>query len=267
MQNRSGLPACLERKALPEDFPVQALKYTQPCLLSASLHFHDCLEIGRCVYGGGMLFAGGRLHAFEANSVYVLPADCVHDSGIVMNNPSEQPSVWQYLFVDASKLGVQIDGFTLLPPALLPLFDWMFLLATQQPEEWQEEIQLLLKTLALEVRRKGSIPLPSANEPMLAIQHKIAAAYASELTVEELARECRMSVSAFRKKFAAFTGMSPQQYIIQTRLQIAHHLICNTKDKMIVIAHKAGFRTLSSFNRLFLRRYGHPPSVLRKNGA
>lgn len=264
MQNRSNLPACWERKALPEDFPVCAMRYTQPYRLQAFLHYHDCLEIGRCVQGSGLMFAGGRLYAFETNSVYVLPAGCVHDSGIVMSSPDEQPSVWQYLFVDASKLKVQLDGFAMLPPNLLPLFDWMFALVEQQPEEWQKETQLLLKTLALEVRRNGSTTSPATDESMLMIQHKITVAYASDLTVESLAYECNLSVSAFRKRFAAFTGMSPQQYIIQTRLQVAHYLVCNTQDKMIVIAHKAGFHTLSSFNRLFLRRYGLSPRALRR---
>ena len=265
MQNRSGLPIVLERKKLPEAFPLEAMRYTQQYQSAASLHYHDCLEIGRCVDGNGLLFAGGSVHPFKTDSVYVIPGGCVHDSRIIMDSPNEKPSVWQYLFIDASQLGIPFNGFSMLDHKLLPLFEWMFELASQQPAQWQMEIQHLLQALAIEVNRTVSSQAAVSTDPMLLIQHKIAAEYDSALTVEGLARECSLSVSAFRKRFTACAGMSPQQYIIQTKLQIARHLILHTDEKLIVIAHKAGFRTLSSFNRLFLRRYGCAPRDLRKN--
>ena len=264
MLNRSDLPIYLDSKPLPKDFPLQALTYTQQYRSSAALHHHDCLEIGRCLHGNGLMFADGQVHSFGPDSVYVIPAGCVHDSGIIMESPNEPPSVWQYLFVDADRLGCRIEGFAMTERRLLPLFDWMYALACDQPQDWQVEIRLLLKALALEVRRAGTGQEARDSGRMLLVQHKIAAEYAQPLTVERLARECSMSVSAFRKQFTACVGMSPQQYLIQTRLQVAHHLITNTQDKLIDIAEKSGFRTLSSFNRLFRKQYGYAPSALRR---
>ena len=73
-----------------------------------------------------------------------------------------------------------------------------------------------------------------------------------------------MSVSYFRKVFSESVGMNPQQYIIHVRLSMAEHLLRTTNKSILEISQDVGFRSISSFNRLFLRAYGCSPRQFRK---
>ena len=266
MLNRSNLPILLEQKHLPEDFPCSCMQYTQRYRSSPTLHYHDCLEIGRCISGSGMMFVDGKVHSFSSGSLSILPAGCVHDSSISMSGPDETPSVWRFVFADPAGLGVPISAAAdvVVQPRLTALFDLIYAVSTEDGP--RDEIRHLLHAMALEMHRpeeKSARQRSPWQKQILLAQHRIAMEYASSLTVEGLAQACSMSVSSFRRHFTAVVGMSPQQYLIETRLSVAEHLIRNTSDKLIVIAGKAGFRTLSSFNRLFLQYRGHAPGKLR----
>ena len=100
-----------------------------------------------------------------------------------------------------------------------------------------------------------------------AILHIIAMEYANDLSVEQLANRCNMSVSYFRKAFCDNVGMGPQQYIIHVRLSMAEHLLRTTEKPILDIADEVGFHSLSSFNRLFLRAYGCSPRSLRARSS
>jgi AraC-like DNA-binding protein len=57
--------------------------------------------------------------------------------------------------------------------------------------------------------------------------------------------------------------MCPQQYLIHVRLSMAEHLLRTTHKQILAISEEVGFRTLSSFNRLFKKQYGYSPRALR----
>ena len=48
----------LDEKNLPGEFPAECLSYTQPREGGTAPHRHDCMEIGLCVEGGGVLEVG-----------------------------------------------------------------------------------------------------------------------------------------------------------------------------------------------------------------
>ena len=270
MQNRSNLPIVLETKQLPTAFPLQCLHYTQRYRQQATLHYHDCLEIGHCLSGSGMMFLDGHVCSFGPDTLCVLPSGCVHDSGIIMDSPQQTPSTWRYVFVDMVGLGVPVNslhGLSTQDAVLRGLMDVLFVLHADQPPGWQEDALHLLQVLAAQIERlqpaADSAAPDACSQTVMHAQHRIAVDYAAELTVEGLARECSMSVSFFRKQFRQVAGVSPQEFLIRTRLSVAEHLLKNSSDKIIVISERAGFRTLSSFNRHFLSHYGCTPSAFR----
>jgi len=58
------------------------------------------------------------------------------------------------------------------------------------------------------------------------------------------------------------------RYVLKLRLEYAHYLLTHprhAKQTITDIAHAAGFRDLSYFNRCFRRRYDEPPSSVRAN--
>ena len=76
--------------------------------------------------------------------------------------------------------------------------------------------------------------------------------YMHMIRVEELAQECHMSETHFRRLFESCMNMSPVDYINLVRIQKACDLLKKkTTDSMDIVAQKVGFTTTSTFNRNF----------------
>ncbi len=78
------------------------------------------------------------------------------------------------------------------------------------------------------------------------------------LTVDELAREARMSRAVFHRKFKAATSLSPVQFIKAIRLNDAAALIAGGMN-ISEAAEEVGYGSASQFSREFSRKYGLPP--------
>ncbi len=271
MPNRSTFPIELDQKTLDPSFPVSYQYYTQHYQTDNYLHYHNCMEIGRCLRGSGVQFIEGKIYSFSGNALTLLQKSCVHDSHIIMFDPTEKPSEWQYIFVDLDALGIenQIDqSFLTMERNLRHLYEMMFYELEMKPDGWKDQFLLLMRAFLRLAQRNEPSTKPMKRDPMAdqiaAALHIIATDYAQELSVSELANRCNMSVSYFRKLFVTNVGMNPQQYIIHVRLSLAEHLLRTTNKQILSISEEVGFRSLSSFNRQFRKAYGFAPSDLRR---
>ncbi|KAA2256100.1 AraC family transcriptional regulator [Solihabitans fulvus] len=86
-------------------------------------------------------------------------------------------------------------------------------------------------------------------------------------TVEELARACRMSRSAFAARFVARVGKPPATYLAHVRLDAAADLLRDTSLPITVIGENVGYTSEAAFNRAFKHRYGKPPARWRRDAA
>ncbi len=82
-------------------------------------------------------------------------------------------------------------------------------------------------------------------------------------TVEELARACSLSRSAFAARFAARVGKPPATYLAHVRLDAATDLLRGTSLPVTLIAENVGYTSEAAFSRAFKRRYGMPPARWR----
>lgn len=87
----------------------------------------------------------------------------------------------------------------------------------------------------------------------------------ASMTVEELAREARMSQSTFHRVFKSSTGQSPLRYIKQVRLTQARRLLRSKELSVSEVASTVGYDSLSQFSREFKRAFGAPPSKFHKD--
>ena len=83
--------------------------------------------------------------------------------------------------------------------------------------------------------------------------------FADPLLVETLARQVRMSPSAFHLHFKEVTGLSPLQYQKQLRLQEARRLMMSEGLDAASAAFRVGYESPSQFSREYRRLYGTPP--------
>jgi AraC-like DNA-binding protein len=82
--------------------------------------------------------------------------------------------------------------------------------------------------------------------------------------VEELARACRLSRSAFAARFVALVGTPPATYLAHVRLDAATGLLRGTSLPVTLIAKKVGYTSEAAFSRAFKQRYGTPPARWRR---
>lgn len=79
--------------------------------------------------------------------------------------------------------------------------------------------------------------------------------------VDELARMCGMSTSAFHRTFHAVTALSPIQFQKQVRLQQARLLLLTGADDVATVGHRVGYDSASQFSREYRRQFGLPPGT------
>ncbi|MCX8253337.1 Transcriptional regulator GlxA family with amidase domain protein [Beijerinckiaceae bacterium RH AL1] len=85
------------------------------------------------------------------------------------------------------------------------------------------------------------------------------------LTVEMLAEAARLSPRQFSRVFHAETGQSPAKAIENLRVEAAREMIESTLHPIDTIADRTGFADRNRMRRAFMRAFGQPPQVIRRN--
>ena len=89
----------------------------------------------------------------------------------------------------------------------------------------------------------------------------------SNLSTEELAALCSLSLSAFKRAFKKLYEDNPTHYIINEKLKKAKELLTISDLAIAEIAYESGFNDPLYFTRLFKKREGITPSNFRANHA
>lgn len=83
-------------------------------------------------------------------------------------------------------------------------------------------------------------------------------------TVSELAGLAGMSRSLFAARFTALVGVAPHRYLLRCRVQRAAQLLRSRELGVLEVSARVGYRSESSFSRVFTREMGIPPATYRK---
>jgi len=82
--------------------------------------------------------------------------------------------------------------------------------------------------------------------------------------VTELAANVRLSHAHFSRAFKGFFGCSPQQFILERRVERAQGLMLTTPRRLCEIARACGFADQAHFSRAFRKRVGLSPNTWRR---
>jgi transcriptional regulator GlxA family with amidase domain len=85
------------------------------------------------------------------------------------------------------------------------------------------------------------------------------------LTVEELAEAAHLSPRQFSRAFRAETGQSPAKAVEHLRVEAARVMIEQSRHTIDEVAAETGFADPERMRRAFLRAFGQPPQVIRRN--
>ena len=84
--------------------------------------------------------------------------------------------------------------------------------------------------------------------------------YMYDLTVEDIANFTGRSLAAFKRDFKKISLLSPQKWLIEKRLKVAHDKIRNENIKVSDVYLAVGFKNLSHFSSAYKKQYGASPS-------
>jgi AraC family transcriptional regulator len=91
----------------------------------------------------------------------------------------------------------------------------------------------------------------------------MAANLSEGVSLAELASSCGLSLSAFTRGFKRNTGVTPHQWLMSQRLQLAMKLMSDSHIALSEIAMVAGFADQSHFTRVFVAKIGLSPGTWR----
>ncbi len=145
--------------------------------------------------------------------------------------------------------------------SLIPYFD-------MQEEVFPENIASLKITEAISILRaidKESIDNILANfeEP-----YKIDLATFMEknfmfnLPLERFSYLTGRSLTTFKRDFQKVFNVTPQRWLTQKRLELAHYQLSEKRRKPAEVYLETGFENLSHFSYAFKKRFGYPPTGL-----
>ncbi|SFL17010.1 GlxA family transcriptional regulator [Methylorubrum salsuginis] len=87
----------------------------------------------------------------------------------------------------------------------------------------------------------------------------------NELSVEELAEAARLSPRQFSRIFREETGQSPAKAVENLRLDAARTMLEDGRHSLDTVARETGFADRERMRRAFLRAFGQPPQVIKRN--
>lgn len=268
----------LERTGTPGE-------YTEP----DCLHFHNHLEIGYCYYDNGHMQIDDTKLLYSSNTFTVIPRGLPH----MTSSNDKIGYLWEYLFIDvngflldiyknnshmANHLITRINQQAHMAKAseqqeIASLICKILNVIREQKDFYLEEARGLVLSLLICLARwnrpsahPGEYILPTDNSTIIspALDY-INREPGHPFKIEELARMCHISETHFRRVFLEYMKMPPVKYINFIRIRRACDELTRTDDFINAIAGRAGFSSLSSFNRNFRQITGLSPQQFRKH--
>lgn len=247
-------------------------------------HFHNLMEIGYCHYGSGDLAFEEERHRFDADMISCIPANYLH----VTKSDTDVMAFWEYLFISPEeilhrqgRMPQEIQALREIVnrrafffraeenPAIAMLVRAIFQEMKQKGAYYRNCVEGLVYALLFEIARVNGKEPDAAAGKTNTMQLEQAIAYVEEnyrrnFRIADLADECHMSETHFRRVFQEKMNMTPIEYVNFVRIKKACELIDRTDISMEEVAEQVGFVTPSTFNRNFRRIIGTSPYQWKK---
>lgn len=185
---------------------------------------------------------------------------------------------WQHTWVHLDGAGVANLAETLLPQNRLtpvrvsawemqPLFETIFAEWDRGTVAAQIETGLTLhRMLALMAARLLAGDASRSNRALIEqATGYIRAHYAEPLSLDALLAQTPVSKSWFLRLFRQYTGTTPYNFLLSTRITRAKELLVLTDFAVSEIAHQVGFGDESNFSTRFTAMVGQSPQQYRKS--
>ena len=284
-----ALPTYFHKIKLPQDFPlIFEPHHRQKPFPIRHLHYHNCIEIGYCHSGCGVIAIGGNFFTFKEGDCVIISANVPHFA----QTDSDRNTEWSWVYCDPAGLIAPEVNLSILAecariffargnrtftperhPRITALAAEIANELERKAADYQLAFTLLVAQLTVQVKRlfkrerqhveqTGLANTKAISRLSKAIEY-ICHNSSRNIKIEECAERCYMSPTNFRRLFKEAYGKSPQQYIAELRLSIAYSNLKNTDQSIALIADKSGFRTVSAFDKAFKKAFSKTPRDIK----
>ncbi len=118
----------------------------------------------------------------------------------------------------------------------------------------------------------GLLRRPDETERQLPVFQTVAQAveimrrdYSKPLLIEEIATACGQSLRQLQRRFQTAFAVTPQEFLLKTRVLSAARLLENSTASVSEIARRCGFMDQSAFTQHFRKRTGMTPTTYRQS--
>jgi AraC-like DNA-binding protein len=89
--------------------------------------------------------------------------------------------------------------------------------------------------------------------------------YMYNISVKDIALYTGRSLASLQRDFKKISSLTPERWLVNKRLEVAHNKICNDGKKISDVYFEVGFKNLSHFSRAFKKRFGYSPREYKKS--
>jgi AraC-like DNA-binding protein len=136
--------------------------------------------------------------------------------------------------------------------------------AANEPAALQQQLTALLTALIATLESKGGTLFSPLDLRLGKVWAYVQAASIGEITVQEMANRANMERSYFSRLFRQQIGVSPQQWLLMTRLTYAAQLLKEGRT-VAETANLLGYADSKAFSRAFLQQMHSTPSAYHKS--
>ena len=227
-------------------------------------HEHQTFECVFYATGSGKLGVAGEIKNYRAPCLAITPPHVIHDEAA-----DEFSRVYVCLFSPEDPAMIKGPCLYSLSPSdgqkIQGYFDEM-LREQKKKLAYSEDVcaSLLRQAYFYTLRYAGS-PLSKKNPLQVVEQAKnyLKENYSSPIDFARIAESYGYSYSRFRHLFTAEVGVSPNQYLLNQRLEVAKRLLQSVDDSVKSISQRIGFSSNVYFTNFFKARVGVTPETFR----
>lgn len=250
------------------------MNQNNPLPYKVTTHVHDCYELVYYITGSGISKINNAEHPYTDNTFCIIP-------------PHTKHSEYAITETDLIYIGFEYDdGAGKLPVCLIKDKDDRILEIMKKVKNevhkrntlYEEMLEIYPYLLVIELIRllseykllwsKSEYQSQSQDREFLdyAVDF-IMSNYSKSINLYALADSIGYSYHHFRHIFKETYGFSPNEFIINTRINKAKDMLCNTNKSVKSISRSCGFNSCSHFIATFRKKFGVSPSKYRKTAG
>ena len=213
-------------------------------------HTHKYYELVFYIRGAGVSHIEGNPYRYTENTYFLMPPYTRHDDF----NQTEAEVICLE-FSHSEPLPLLTGNYR--TGALHRLLRELLNEASEQSYGYREMCFAKITELCvLLLREQNNISRGKDLEYMV---NYIAENYHEKICLADCAAQLNVSYDYFQHAFKKKTGVSPQAFLLLSRLEAAKDCLRESKLNCTEIAYRCGFSTSAQFSALFKRQYGITP--------